>query len=269
MISVIVPCYDQAQYLSEALESVIDQTYSNWECIIINDGSTDNTEEIANQYLKKDSRFKYLYKVNGGLSSARNAGINMSAGQYILPLDADDKIGNTYLEKAVHLFENNAAIKLVYAKAEKFGVVNETWDLSPYTYHNMLLNNNIYCSAIFRRSDFDDTSGYDENMKNGYEDWDFWLQLLNEHDLVYQMDQVNFYCRQKGYSSVYSNHELEIQGRKYIYKKHINKYLTHLPDPRYLVIENKMLINNYKNSYEYKLGNRILWPIRKLINLFK
>lgn len=66
-VSVIVPCYNQAKYLSEALQSVLDKTYENWECIIVNDGSPDNTEEVAKQWVEKDSRFKYFYKENGGL----------------------------------------------------------------------------------------------------------------------------------------------------------------------------------------------------------
>lgn len=82
LISVIVPCYNQAQYLDECLQSVYDQTYQNWECIIVNDGSPDNTEEIVLQWTKKDARFNYLKKENGGLSSARNAGIDIAKGEF-------------------------------------------------------------------------------------------------------------------------------------------------------------------------------------------
>ena len=92
LISVIVPCYNQAQYLDECLQSVLDQTYQNWECIIVNDGSPDNTEEIALQWTAKDPRFTYLKKENGGLSSARNAGIEVAQGEWIQFLDCDDKI---------------------------------------------------------------------------------------------------------------------------------------------------------------------------------
>ena len=99
LISVIVPCYNQAQYLDECLQSVLDQTYTDWECIIVNDGSPDHTEEIAKKWVEKDARFRYLFKENGGLSSARNAGIEIAKGEWILPLDADDKIGNQYLEQ--------------------------------------------------------------------------------------------------------------------------------------------------------------------------
>lgn len=83
LISVIVPCYNQAQYLDECLQSVVEQTYPNWECIIVNDGSPDNTEEIALQWTEKDSRFIYIKKENGGLSSARNAGLEIAKGKWI------------------------------------------------------------------------------------------------------------------------------------------------------------------------------------------
>ena len=78
LVSIIVPCYNQAHFLDEALQSVLSQTYTNWECIIVNDGSPDNTENIAEKWLAVDSRFKYIKKDNGGLSSARNIGIKMS-----------------------------------------------------------------------------------------------------------------------------------------------------------------------------------------------
>lgn len=94
LISVIVPCYNQAQYLDECLQSVLDQTYQNWECIIVNDGSPDHTEEVAKKWLEKDNRFRYIYKENGGLSSARNAGIREAKGEYLFFLDCDDLLPN-------------------------------------------------------------------------------------------------------------------------------------------------------------------------------
>ena len=97
-ISIIVPCYNQAQYLDEALQSVLDQTHTNWECIIVNDGSPDDTELFAKKWADKDTRFKYLYKENGGLSSARNAGLLVAVGEFIQFLDSDDLIEKRKLE---------------------------------------------------------------------------------------------------------------------------------------------------------------------------
>lgn len=90
LVSIIVPCYNQARYLPDALASVASQTYPHWECIIVNDGSLDHTSEVARQWLEKDDRFKYVEKQNGGLSSARNAGLKLAKGEYIQLLDADD-----------------------------------------------------------------------------------------------------------------------------------------------------------------------------------
>ena len=125
LVSVIVPCYNQAEYLPEALQSVLDQDYPYWECIIVNDGSTDNTEDVAKQWATKDHRFKYYSKVNGGLSDTRNFGIEKSEGAYILPLDADDKISSNYLKEAIKIFINNPKTKLVYSNLVLFGLKNE------------------------------------------------------------------------------------------------------------------------------------------------
>ena len=123
LISVIVPCYNQAQYLDECLQSVLDQTYQDWECIIVNDGSPDNTEEVAKKWLAKDSRFKYLYKDNGGLSSARNAGIKESKGEYVLLLNPDTLVQKDTFEKCVEYMDSNPqagslGVKMINGKGE-------------------------------------------------------------------------------------------------------------------------------------------------------
>ena len=97
IISVVIACYNQGIYLSDALNSLEKQTFQNWEGIIVNDGSTDGTEEIALEYVKKDERFKYVFQENGGVSKARNIGAAQALGTYILPLDADDKLEETYI----------------------------------------------------------------------------------------------------------------------------------------------------------------------------
>ena len=197
LVSIVVPCYKQAEYLAETLDSVLAQTYQNWECIIVNDGSPDNTEEIANGYIAKDNRFKYVWKENGGLSSARHSGILNSEGEFVLPLDADDLIAPTYLEKAMDHFYRFPETKLVYCKADKFGKENGYWDLEAYDYEKFIWNNCIFCTAMFRRADYDQTHGYNVNMIHGYEDWDFWLSLLKKEDLVYRIGEVLFHYRTK------------------------------------------------------------------------
>ncbi|MFP3089895.1 glycosyltransferase [Treponema sp. TIM-1] len=108
LVSIIVPCYNQARYLDICLESVISQTYPDWECIIVNDGSPDNTDEIAQKWCKRDSRFRYFKKENGGVSSARNYGLKIANGDYIQFLDSDDIIANNKFELQLKLLKKNS-----------------------------------------------------------------------------------------------------------------------------------------------------------------
>ena len=116
LVSVVIPCYNQAIYLSEALDSLLQQTYQNWEAIVVNDGSPDDTENVALGYVEKDKRIKYLCEENAGPSSARNMGIKYAKGEFILPLDADDLIKPEYIEIAIDTFDKNPSIKLVYCQ---------------------------------------------------------------------------------------------------------------------------------------------------------
>jgi glycosyltransferase involved in cell wall biosynthesis len=101
-VSIIVPCYNQDKFIYETLQSVYLQTYINWECIIVNDGSTDNTEEIAKSWEAKDSRFKYYYKNNSGVSNTRNFGISKATGDYLQFLDSDDILDNRKIQYSVN-----------------------------------------------------------------------------------------------------------------------------------------------------------------------
>lgn len=112
LISIIVPCYNQAHFLDACLQSVMEQSYENWECIIVNDGSPDNTAEIAKIWTEKDIRFKYIYKENGGLSSARNVGITAAKGEFIQLLDSDDLLEKNKLQIQIDAFLNDSEIDI-------------------------------------------------------------------------------------------------------------------------------------------------------------
>ena len=98
LITIVVPIYNVEPYLKKSVSSIINQTYKNLEIILVNDGSTDNCAKICDEYSKIDSRIKVIHKENGGLSDARNAGINIATGKYISFVDADDYITNDYIE---------------------------------------------------------------------------------------------------------------------------------------------------------------------------
>lgn len=197
LVSVIIPSYNQANFLSETLDSVLKQDYQNWECIIIDDGSTDNTKEITQKYCNEDKRFKYIKQKNQGPSVARNRGITISNGEFILPLDSDDLISNNYIKEAVDVFLEKPETKLVYCQAELFGESSGKWQLQEYSYDKLLFENMIFCTAMYRKSDFEKTDGYNPNMDKGWEDWDFWLSLIKRDDLVFMIPKVLFYYRIK------------------------------------------------------------------------
>lgn len=114
MLSVIIPCYNYGHLIAETIESIINQTYTNWEIIVIDDGSTDNTEQIINDFIKRDSRIKYRKKENAGPSAARNLGISISNGSYIQFLDADDLVQRRKFEAHISKFESDPDLDIVY-----------------------------------------------------------------------------------------------------------------------------------------------------------
>jgi glycosyltransferase involved in cell wall biosynthesis len=195
LVSVIIPCYNQGQYIDDAVNSVLNQTYDNFEIIIVNDGSTNpETIDILKNY--NQPKTKVIHTDNQGLASARNNGIEMATGKYILPLDADDKIGDTYLEKAVNLLEDDQDLGIVYCEAELFGSKTGKWELAEYKFPDILLDNVIFCSGFFRKSDWELVQGYKANMIYGWEDYDFWLSIINLGRKVYRIPQVLFFYRQ-------------------------------------------------------------------------
>jgi len=237
LVSLIVPCYNQSQFLPETLQCVLDQTYQNWECIVVNDGSPDNTEEVALSWVKRDSRFRYLLKQNGGVSEARNWGIKQSSGKYILPLDADDVIEKTYLEKSVQVLDQNETIGIVYCRAAYFGDKKGSWEIPEHSLKRSLFFNTIFCTALFRRSDFDKTEGYKTNMIHGYEDWDFWLYLIEQGVSVYKIPEKLFFYRIKANSRNNSiDWEKLIELYNQIILNHYPLYKKHFRNP-FIVIE--------------------------------
>lgn len=229
IVSIIVPCYNQAQYLNEALQSVLEQTYENWECIIVNDGSTDNAEEIAKKWILQDVRFKYYYQENTGVSSARNLGVKNSVGEFILPLDGDDKIAKDYIQQAIVAFENDESLKLVYCKAEKFGDETGNWNLIPFSLKELALDNMIFCSAVYRKKDWELIGGYDNNMLEGLEDWEFWISLLKNGGNVVCLNTIGFYYRIKLVSRQ-KNVDGTIKDKlfNYLSIKHVDFFVEHL-----------------------------------------
>lgn len=231
LVSIIVPCYMQAQYLPEALASVLHQDFENWECIIINDGSLDETDSVAKKWIKKDCRFKYKKIENNGVSNARNVGVSLSKGSYILPLDSDDVMSANYISALLSVIQNNRNIRVAYGLLSKFGLYNGLCELPHFNFDYLIFSNMIHCSGLYRIEDFKLTGGYDTGMKEGYEDWEFWINLLKKGGIGKQVDTACLYYRSKQESRAT---KIDLKKRykllAYIYNKHSELYQAFLDD---------------------------------------
>ena len=200
LISVVIPAYNAEQFLDETLESVLSQTYENWECIIVNDGSTDNTEEIAKKWCEKDTRFRYFYKENSGTSDTRNLGIKKARGEYIAFLDADDLYMPNFLDVCLeNLVEKD--VDLVAPKMLEFwDVQNEVIeDKKDYLYSGkegialFLHSNRLTMALLCKKSVMDEVGGFTWHKKA--EDLHCWLKVLFAGYKIYRLGEYYAYRR--------------------------------------------------------------------------
>lgn len=227
-VSVIIPCYNQGAFIDEAVNSVLVQTFSDFEIIIVNDGSTD---AATNALLEKYSHPKttVIHTENQGVCAARNTAIKAAAGKYILPLDADDKIEPTYLEKAVNVLDNHPETGVVWCKADLFGAQRGEWDLKPFSLKQMMSNGCVFATAMFRKSDWERVGGYNVNMIHSLEDWDFWLSFVERNIGFYQIPEILFHYRKHAVSRTTQSIGKNTESRKNIILNHLNLYAAH-PD---------------------------------------
>lgn len=196
-----IPCYNAEPYLDETLDSVAAQDAEDWRCIVVDDGSTDRSAAIAAARAARDPRFVLLrHEQSRGAGAARNTAIRAATDcTFVLPLDADDRIAPSYVRRAREVLEQNANVRIVYGNAELFGEQSGPWELPAYSLPEMLRQNVIFCTAMFRRSSWEKAGGYEETMR--LEDWDLWLGIL-EHDPgdVVKLPEVVFYYRKRAAS---------------------------------------------------------------------
>lgn len=284
LVSIIMPCYNQGEFVAEAMDSVLAQTYPCWELIIMNDGSSDYSERIILDYVQKDKRIKYFSQENAGVVVARNQAIKHAQGKYLLPLDADDKISGDYLERGVTYLEGHPECTLFYCHADYFGRINEPFGVEYKDYPSLLLGNSIFCSAMFRKEHFDLVGGYSTDLKEGCEDWEFFIRLLYHRDHVFQDEKTCFYYRQQecmNSRNDVANQRIE-KIRTNIYKKHITIYNEFFGDFFSVLSERNQFRNQlewevdvYRQQYQkavhseaYRLGYGLLHPLDVLKKLF-
>ncbi|WP_091174306.1 glycosyltransferase family 2 protein [Flavobacterium sinopsychrotolerans] len=290
-VSIIVPCYNQAQYLDEALQSVLEQTYANWECIIVNDGSPDNTKEVANKWVEKDSRFKYAFQENGGLSSARNVGLNIAKGDYIQFLDSDDFLDFKKLESS--LIEcnniNSDTCKIIISNFRMFTIDKNVSSIpfcelrkEYFTFEEMIFgwdykfNIPIHCG-------FFDTKLF-QNFRfsielKAKEDWIMWLTFFKNHahcvfiDKPLVLYRIHSDSMTKEVEIMEDNYFKAILSlQKLVPEKVYNDYLIFVLNKKMkeLVVLKKYIIN-YQNSNGFKILERFkkIKSIQLLVRFLK
>lgn len=180
-VSVVIPCWNQARFLPDAVESVRQQTFGDWEIVIVNDGSPDDTSVVAIRLAAQGGRITLIEKPNGGLSSARNAGIRAASGAYVFMLDADDRIRPTMLERTKAALDARERVGFAYSHIQHFGDVDTVYPLPDFDRATLISRDNNVCgSALVRKSMWRQVGGYDEAMREGYEDWNFWLSCVEK-----------------------------------------------------------------------------------------
>lgn len=228
-VSIIIPCYNQEKYISDAIDSALNQTYKNVEIVIINDASTDNSRQIISEFAQKYKNIIFLNnEKNKGVVYSRNTAIEASSGSYILPLDGDDKIEPTYIEKAIKILKNNSNIGMVYCNVDRFGTKTKKWKNTKFEESTFLFGEHaIICGALFRKEDFNRFGKYKERMIYGYEDWDLWLTFYENGLKPYKIPEVLYHYRltkNESRSDLVQKHSLEMY--KELVKNHLDLYLN-------------------------------------------
>ncbi|MFA6717293.1 MAG: glycosyltransferase family A protein [Victivallales bacterium] len=264
-ISVIIACYNQGEYIEEMLESVFSQTFTDFEVIIVNDGSTDNTRKLLDRI--RHPKLTVIHSGNHGPSHARNLAIAHASAEIIMNLDADDKIAPTLFEKACQVFADNPNAGIVYADVEFFGAKSGIFELD-YSLRNMLYENRIISQAFFRREDWQITGGYCEQLRHGLEDWDFWLSILELKREPVKIPEVLIYYRvYNDWRKSRSGRLIESRGKQMdtwltIFHRHQELFASYPEDWEKFAahaqrIENETFLIRLLKDLYYKISRRI------------
>lgn len=260
-VSIIMPCYNDGRYLQGSIDSALGQTYPDIELIIVDDGS-DDAETLAVLERQYDPRVRVLHGEHLRPAAARNRGIKAASGSYILPLDSDDLIEPDYILRAVAIMQAHPEVGIVYCHADLFDKAAGLWYLPEYSLEHMLLDNVVFVTSLFRRSDWEAVGGFDESMKHGMEDYDFWLSLLELEREVVQLPEVLFHYRIKQQSrtnSFMADVAVVKDTYAYIQRKHRELYLRYI-DVFGLVMRSTVI----NQKFEIQAMREGIWMLRLL-----
>lgn len=274
-VTVVIPCYNDGLYIMEALNSILNQTLKADKIIIVDDGSGQETKDVLATIIHKNVTI--IYQENQGVCKARNNAIQLAETDYILNLDADDYFEATFIEKAVEVLNSNHKVAAVgcWVKILKNKVLEkEIKKPSGGSVKDFIVINNGIASSLFRKKCWEMVSGYDVEMRNGYEDWEFWIAILKcNYEMVILKEPLYTY-RQKMHSrNTNALNKYDYDLRKYIFIKHKELYKEYFEFYSIeLLRKNSIFSRNQdkvKQTLDYKIGNLVLFPIRLIKRIIK
>lgn len=271
--TVVITCYNNYDTISKTYNSVLNQTYKNFEVIIVNDGSDQQTTSILNSF--SNDKLTVMHQQNQGVVTARNNGIKKSNSEYILMLDADDYLENSFLEKAISILQLNSKIGVV---TSYYNVYNKNRFLRLVQLQNLtnledfLKENRIPSNALFRKICWEQVNGYDTLFNQGYEDWDYWLSIsINGWDFeIIKEPLLNIVIRKNSRNREAMINDLELKKKIFIKHSQLykNSFNCFVDNQIAEMVRLKQTIRKRDNSIEMRIGKLILTPIRKIKKIF-
>ncbi|HEY9169352.1 MAG TPA: glycosyltransferase [Lutibacter sp.] len=269
-ISVIIPCYNMGSYVSDAIKSVLSYPkQADVEIIIINDGSNDNgyTKDVLDSY--KHEKLRVIHQDNKGLSNARNTGILIAKGDYIIPLDADNKIYHEYITQGICILNSNPNIAVVYGDNRQFGLKNRDVIVGDFDISKLLIKNYIDACVVLRKSAWESVNGYDENMRMGYEDWDLNLRLFFKGWQFKYVNQVLYDYRVRENSMLVNSNKNRALILDYIFSKPEFQQIRILRNKILAHLECEEELNSLKNRKLIRAALKIEEPLKVVAKMFK
>jgi glycosyltransferase involved in cell wall biosynthesis len=265
MVSIVIPCFNHGTMLREALASVEQVRNENvLEVIIVDDGSSE-AETIRVLKEVADAGYWVMSQPNCRAGAARNAGIRLANGEFILPLDSDNRLRDVYLKEGVSLLKENPNIAVIYADAEYFGEKSGRWHVEEFDLLSLIRWNFIDVCALYRKRLWEDVGGYDEQMPwTGFEDWDFWLRVACRGGTFVHLPKIGFDYRVRTNSLVAEANQHAAELTEYIFNKPEMAcyHLIRKIDEEMQTLRGR--IAGIEGSWSYRVGRGLLSPARLL-----